>query len=365
MGDGDQGFPMQIDQISAEWLTTVLDDRFGPIETIDVERIAEGVGFLGELARITPTYAAGSSGPATLIAKCQAPLEENRALGVAMGFYLREVNFYRHVATELDVRVPEPYHVAAGDSGVPFILLMEDIAGASCPDQLAGIGDDDVKRIMSALLPLHVRYWGTDDLHRLDWLPPMNNDLYKGAQALGQALWDPFVERFGERVGDEMLATLRATIDAYPQLLDHLVSLGTPTFTHTDCRAQNYLIGGDGRDDEITVVDFQLSTRHWGMWDLSNLIAGSMTPADRRAHDQSIIEWYVGELAANGVADYEPHQARLEYRWCLLQQAVAGLIVSDLQATNDEGVELLEELFMRPIEAAKDNDVHELVTEFT
>jgi aminoglycoside/choline kinase family phosphotransferase len=244
------------------------------------------------------------------------------------------------------------------------VLLIEDIRGATTPDQIAGITADEARRILSSLIPLHVEYWGSAELHELHWLPPMNNDVYKGAQALGDARWPDFVERFGDRIDDEMLATLRTAIDHYPELLDFQVTIGAPTFTHTDCRAENYLFAGREGED-VTVVDFQLSTRHWGMWDVANLLGGSMEPAVRRAHEADLVAWYVDEVTAAGVDDYTLEQAMLEYRFCLLQQAVAAVMVSDLQGGNDRGVELLERLFLRPIEAAHDHDVHELLPHFT
>lgn len=98
--------PKQVDEITVDWLNEVLDDEFGSIESIDITRFAEGVGILGELARLTLTYAPGETGPATLVAKCQSPSTENQHLSEMMGFYLREVNFYQHVANRVDIRVP-------------------------------------------------------------------------------------------------------------------------------------------------------------------------------------------------------------------------------------------------------------------
>jgi Phosphotransferase enzyme family len=355
--------PHQVDEVSVDWLNQVLGHQFGEIESIDIAHFGEGVGILGELGRITLTYASGQSGPATIVAKCQSPSPENQHLSEMMGFYLREVNFYRQVARGVDVRVPHPYYVDAAPSGMPFVLLIEDIVGASTPDQLAGISVEQAKQILTAIIPLHTQFWGTDELHALSWLPPMNNDLYKGGQALGEALYPSFVERYGKRVRDDMVATLRTAIDKYPAMLDHCVSIGTPTFTHTDCRAENYLFGGEQGDDFVTVIDFQLSTRHWGMWDVTNLIGGSMDPAQRAASESALVAWYVDQINAAGI-DYTLEQATLEYRLCLLHQSVAVVMTSDLQGGNDRGTALLEQLQLRPILAAIDNDVHELVHRF-
>ena len=61
--------PAQVADITTDWLNEVLaGSPVGRIESFTAERLGEGVGILGELARITPQYAPGESGPATLIA---------------------------------------------------------------------------------------------------------------------------------------------------------------------------------------------------------------------------------------------------------------------------------------------------------
>jgi hypothetical protein len=355
--------PAQIGEITVEWLNAVLGDEFGTIEAFAVDPFGEGVGILGELARFSLTYASGQSGPASIVAKCASPAPENQFLSVAMGFYLREVAFYRHVAGAVDVRVPRPYHAAASETGVPFVLLIEDIEGATTPNQLDGISVDEARRIISTVVPLHTQFWGTDQLLSLDWLPPMNNDMYKGAQPMATAAFPGFAEHFGDRIPGDMLETIRVACERYAELLDYTVTVGTPTFTHTDCRAENYLFGGPDGTDTTTMIDFQLSTRHVGMWDITNLLAGSMDPDLRRAHERDLISEYVAQIRAAGI-DYTVDQAMKEYRISLLQQTTAQVITSDLEGGNERGAALLEQLHLRPVLAAMDNDVRSVLADF-
>ena len=355
--------PAQVDDISVDWLNAVLGNEFGTVVSIDVAHFGEGVGILGELARISLTYAADQTGPPSIVAKCASASPENQFLSVAMGFYLREVAFYQHIADGVDIRVPRPFHAAASETGVPFILLIEDIEGASTPNQLDGISVDEARRIISSVVPLHTQFWGTDEMMSLDWLPPMNNDMYKGAQPMATAAFPSFAEHFGDRIPADMLETIRVACDRYSELLDYTVTVGTPTFTHTDCRAENYLFGGPDGDDATTMIDFQLSTRHVGMWDVTNLLAGSMDPALRRANEVDLISEYVAQIRAAGI-DYTVDQAMKEYRISLLQQTTAQVITSDLQGGNDRGAALLEQLHLRPVLAAMDNDVHTVLNDF-
>ena len=355
--------PAEVSDITVGWLNTVLGDEFGTVASIAVAHFGEGVGILGELARISLTYASGASGPASIVAKCASASPENQFLSIAMGFYLREVAFYRHIADGVDVRVPRPFHAAASETGVPFVLLIEDIEGASTPNQLDGISVDEARRIISSVVPLHTQFWGTDEVFSLDWLPPMNNDMYKGAQPMATAGFPGFAEHFGDRIPTDMLDTIRVACDRYAELLDYTVTVGTPTFTHTDCRAENYLFGGPDGVDATTMIDFQLSTRHVGMWDVTNLLAGSMDPDLRRAHEVELISEYVDQIRAAGI-DYTVDQAMKEYRISLLQQTTAQVITSDLQGGNERGAALLEQLHLRPVLAAMDNDVHTVLNDF-
>lgn len=363
MSESTTSIPAQVDDITVDWLNGVLGDEFGTIVDVGAAHFGEGVGILGELARLSLTYAPGQSGPATIVAKCASPSVENQFLAIAMGFYLREVNFYDQIAGDVDVRVPQPYHAAASETGVPFVLLVEDIVGSHTPDQIEGLTVDEVRRIISAVVPLHTQFWGTDELMALDWLPPMNNDRYKGGQPLATGRFPAFAERFGDRIPDAMLETIRIACERYSDLLDHTVTVGTPTFTHTDCRAENYLFGGPDGDETTTVIDFQLSTRHIGMYDVTNLLAGSMVPELRKEHEVELISEYVDQIRAAGI-DFTVEQAMAEYRVCLLQQTTAQVIVSNLEGGNDRGTALLEQLNLRPILAAMDHDVASVLDDF-
>jgi len=356
--------PARVDDITSDWLNEVLGDGFGTIASISVDHFGEGVGILGELARITLTYAPGESGPATVVAKCPAASEENHFLAIAMGFYVREVNFYREVADQVPVRVPRMFHADTTETGIPFVLVIEDIIGGYTPNQVDGISVEEAEKIISTIVPLHVQFWGDlAQLETFDWLPPMNNDMYKGGQQLGEALFPSFKEHYGAHMSASDMERIGVACERYTELLDYSTTVGAATFTHTDCRAENYLFGGPDGDDAVTVIDFQLSTRHIGMWDITNLIAGSMTTELRRAHERQLIQGYVEQIQSHGI-DYSMDQAMKEYRVCLLHQCPAQVITSDLEGGNERGAELLEQLHLRPLHAAIDNNALDLLDEF-
>ncbi len=356
--------PAQVAEITVDWMNEVLDGRLGTITEVHAERFGEGVGILGELARLRLTYADGHSGPATMIAKCQSPSPENQFISKMMGFYEREVNFYCEVATQLAIRVPQPYHADCGDGGLPFVLLIEDISGARCPDQLAGITPGEAAKIIDLVARLHAPFWDSPTLAEMAWLPPMNNPLYQAGQGMALERLPAFADRFGERIGPSMMAAIERACHHYVDMLNHVSAQPHLTFTHTDCRAENYLFGGSAGPDAVTMVDFQLCTRHFGPWDVANLIAGSMTADVRRGCEAELIEQYHRTVTGLGVANYSLDQCWHDFRLSLLQVCTASVIVSDLQGGNERGADLLEQLFLRPIIAGIDHHVDELLEEF-
>lgn len=364
MGLTPHRIPDQVGDIDVAWLNAIMPPTVGAIVAIDHESMGVGVGILGELARLHLTYADGASGPATVIAKCQAVAPENRFLAQAMGFYLREVNFYREVAASLPINVPRAYHADAADDGCPFVLVIDDIVGARTPDQIAGITVEEAGQILDTVAALHAAFWDSDQLAEMTWLPPMNNPMYAAGQPMALERLPLFLDRFGTRIGDEMCRVIDTVCHHYVDLLNHVADRDHVTFTHTDCRAENYLFGGAPGDDAVTMIDFQLSTRHVGPWDVANLLGGSMDADLRRAHEADLMARYHTALIDRGVAGYSLDQCWDDYRMSLLQMCSASVIVSDLQGGNERGDELMENLLLRPVMAAADHGVGDLLPRF-
>lgn len=356
--------PAQTADITVDWLNEQLDDdaTVGTITGLEREPMGMGVGILGEISRLHLSYADGASGPATMIAKCQSAYPENIGLCQMMGFYVREVSFYQQLASTIDIRVPAPYVADMEPGGAPFVLVMEEVTDARMIDQIDGASLDDAKTVLDSVAALHARFWDNDDLYALDWLPPMNNDMYKGAGVLGEANWPAFEQNWGPKLPTSTLTAVHALTPKYADALDFLYDFGTPTFAHTDCRAENYLFGGSAGEGVTTMLDFQLSTRHMGAFDLANFLGMSITVENRRAWEDELIGHYHRSLLAKGVPQsYTLDQCRTEYRYSLLQQAWAQLAIANVDPGNDRGRELLNAFVTRAFHAAEDNDSAELL----
>ena len=354
--------PNQATDITAGWLNERLGDGFGDVAEVRCEHIGEGVGILGEVARLHLSYADRSSGPSTVIAKCQSLFEDNIFIAQMMGFYAREVNFYSELADQLVMRVPTCHIAEVAAEGAPFVLVMEEVTGATLIDQLVGATKEETERIVKTIAVLHARFWDNDALMALDWLPPMNNDLYKAAGGLLEANWPGFVETWSDKVPPEVLGWCEQLKSRNAEMVDYCATWTPQTYAHTDVRADNFLFGGSAGADTVTVLDFQLSTRHVGAWDVANFLGASVTIENRRAWQSDILATYHAELERLGVTGYSFDELTFHYRMCSMHRALAQIAVSNLDPGNDRGRALLDAMITRSFTNALDNNGGELIS---
>src|SRR5690606_38609432 len=89
--------PTTLDDVTPAWLSEALGE---PVAAASLATIAQGEGFMGQLARVRLSYGAdGSSGaPPSLVIKLPTTQPGNRAVGEMMRLWEREHRFYDEVA---------------------------------------------------------------------------------------------------------------------------------------------------------------------------------------------------------------------------------------------------------------------------
>ena len=119
--------PVTLDDIDATWIAEVLDTV---VDSVAVQRIAAGEGFMGQLARVSVS-SPDPDAPASVIVKLATADPGARMIGEMMRVWEREHCFYRDVAGQLTVRVPHAY-VNTLD---PPCLVLEDLGSAHPVDE--------------------------------------------------------------------------------------------------------------------------------------------------------------------------------------------------------------------------------------
>jgi hypothetical protein len=338
--------PEKVDDITAKWLSGALG---ASVKSIEVEPIGVGVGLLGELYRVRLE---GDDVPASVVVKLPTHAPANKAIGMAFKFYERELRFFDEVAPTSRVRVPKALHSAMDLDAERFVLVLEDLSHLELADQVAGMTVEQAIQAVQAIAPFHAQWWQSAELEKLDWLPAADHPITMQSAQIFDDSWPHFVEKWSHVVpagGIELGERVRAE---YRRMLTDL-AVPPRTFAHTDFRLDNLFFG----EGSVAVIDWQLSTRSAGAYDVAYLLSQSMDVALRREHQHEILGAWHERLTQAGVSDYTMEQAETDYAAsvlvCLVIPVAAG---ADIDTGNERGEDLVRAVAERGFSAALDVD---------
>ncbi|MCB1028611.1 MAG: phosphotransferase [Microthrixaceae bacterium] len=327
------------DHLGPEWLSDALAPRFGGGRVTGVAHEPVGTGQVGDAFRLRLTLeGAPADAPTSLIAKLPAADPASRAAGVAVRSYELECRFYQQLASDLPVRTPR-CHLALFDPDThDFTLIFEDLAPAQQGDQIAGCSADEADLALRELALLHGPRFGDPGLEAISWLNRRGPEDLAQLDAVATMVLPGFAERYGDRMGGELLGAyerlterLTAYLDAAPRPF---------TITHGDFRLDNLLFGVDG--DRVGVVDFQGVAHGPGGSDRAYFLGGSPLPEVRRAHEGDLVAGYHCGLSAQGVEGYSLDDCWAAYR----HGACAGMLVTLVASMLVEQTERGDEMFV-------------------
>ncbi len=366
--------PTRPEELTPEWLTDALREtgaiRKATVTSVDVKPdIAAGVGFMGVLARVSPQYDQQEDGaPDSFIAKFPSPVPENREIADTFRLYERETRFYQEIAGEVELRTPRCYYGDCDPQSGDFVLLLEDLPPACVGDQLAGCSAGEAELALRELAKFHATWWNSPQLDEIDWMPLINDPLIaQSAQDSYLEAWDPFVEY----AGDKLPASVREVGEEFGKnVIKMMDRFGKPprTIVHGDYRLDNLFFGlpdvglPDEGDNSLAVIDWQISSRGPGVFDVAYFLCGTMAPAERKASEMDLLRMYHGTLVKNGVHGYDFEQCFEDYRasalFCLLYSV---LEIGNMDTANERGVELFDTIMKRAASAISDLNAGELL----
>jgi hypothetical protein len=321
------------EELSTAWLERVLGT--GPIEAFSVEPI--GTGQMSESRRVRIDYAAGArGGPRSVVLKTASADESSRSTGVGLGIYEREVRFYSELAPRIGGALAECHLAVINPEQGWFTLVLEDVEPATQGDQIAGASIEQVRLAIAALAELHAPVFADPQLAATPWL----NQETVLSQALVTQLLSAFLDRYGERVAPEHQEVCRrfvASLDGW--VTQRSAPLG---LVHGDYRLDNMLFGDGEASRRFVVVDWQ--TVSWGpvMTDAAYVLGGSLSVADRRAHEQALIREYHDGLRARGVVEFGWEDCWTGYR----RQTFLGILMTVAPAMLVQRTERGDEMFL-------------------
>jgi len=352
--------PTSETELTPEWLTQTLKAsgalERGRVRSARPQRIAEGVGLMARLFRVELEYAdAEDDAPSSLIAKIPIDVPQNLAVAGFYRFYDRECDFYQHFAERSPLRVPEAYGIVRDDEG-NFVLLLEDLGKGRLGDQVQGNRAQDAVAAIEALGAHHAAFWGkAQDLPNL-----VNYDAPEFAAALEQsygAAVNPTVDAFPEHFSPAMRELTLAVAHKTTALL-RAENDRPRTLSHGDFRSDNVFY--DLPDAPLAIVDWQISGRGYGPFDIAYHLTQSVTPEVRRAIERPALEAYLGALRKGGVNDLSFADLWESYRHNALFGLVYPIIICGaLDLNNPRGRALGDLVLSRSLSAIQDLDAAE------
>ena len=167
------GVPADTDEITQEWLTAALHQA-GALDQARVTSIQSApigqLGFTGQIRRLQISYDKPEPcAPRSLVAKFSATHPEARAAVHSLGFYEREIGFYRELAADCPVRTPRCYFGEVQMDSGASLLLLEDLSWMQNLDS-AGGSVDESELVISELGKLHAAWWNDARLDQIPWL---------------------------------------------------------------------------------------------------------------------------------------------------------------------------------------------------
>jgi hypothetical protein len=331
------------DEVTAAWLTEVLAHAgvLGGARVIGFDHEAIGTGQVGANIRYRLRYDnPHTAAPASVVGKFASRDEASRNAGVTTRTYETEVAFYRDLAATVDVSRPVCFYAAIEPGTADVVLLLEDMAPAEPGDQIAGCGPAQAELAVDEAARLHGPRWDDPTLLEHGWLAeglaaaPGFADIYAYA-------WDPFIERYGERLEP-------AALEVGRELRDKIHSWSQPppvlTLIHGDYRLDNMLFGPRmvPASRPLTVVDWQTVRLGCGTLDVAYFLGAGLDTTTRRAHEHALVARYHRALLAYGVPDYPFEACWEDYRRYSFSGYFMAVIASILVGRTERG----DDMFM-------------------
>jgi len=357
-------FPIQPEQLTAEWFTTMLRGAGVIGDSERVESFEAGlltdIGLLGMVLRAELTYSAGTSSdaPPSVVMKFAHPVPENRAIATNLNMYEREVRFFNEIAEHVDVPHPSCYFAGMDYETSSNIVVLEDLREYRAGDQVAGVSVDEAKMVIDAIVPLHARYWGKTDSDMLSWMMRIDTSYIEPFMPGVEGTWENCVNQFGYCITDDVREALPRYMAGLREL-HRVMGRRTQTLIHGDVRMDNAMFG-DGKPGlhPVVLLDWQAIMVSNPLQDISWMLSTCLKTDIRRDHEEELLRYYHAGLLEAGVTDYSFDQCIDDYEVGVLYLLSYPLIIGGaFDPAGERGKELAEESLRRSSQTITDRGI--------
>lgn len=297
--------PCWIEEIDADWLTTVLAAETPGARILSVENLGgtSGTTDRRRLAVAWNPAGVGAGLPTRLFVKGTSRSAKNRTMVAALSMARQEVRFYERVRPDLGDIAPRAYFTSAGH-GARFMLVLEDLAerGARPITAEDPITIEHAGAVIDALAKLHATFWKSPRLEcDLAWAAPMTDR--PGFDLLAwqfRRVRRRFLAESERRQLSPQTRRMIQLVNDHDQALYRSWSEGPQTLVHGDPHMGNTYALPGGR---AGLLDWQVVFRTRGVRELSYCLIPALDTSLRRDHERELIRRYLDGLAAAGAED--------------------------------------------------------------
>ena len=311
---GDPGaLPSSPEELTQAYLTSALQTRLPGAVVTDCrhEPLGGEQGIASALTRLRLT-SDDPAVPATMIAKLPPSHPGARAQLHAMGFFLREVGFYRSLADLTPLATPRCYGAQLDADTGGALLLLEDLAPARNGSWVEGSSVDDIALVLLALARMHARWWEDPAVVDAPWLTLTSMLAPSAVAEVLERAWPTFLARLGLPVDDGIRSTRDWISSTLHEASVTLFETGPRTLVHNDVQADNLFFPADPARS-VVLVDWQLATYGRCVVDVASAIQANLPVPLRRRAEPELLRHYHEALVGEGVRDYSWERCRADY----------------------------------------------------
>ena len=236
------------------------------------------------------------------------------------------------------------------------MLVLEDLGHLRRADQTVGCSAADAEAVVTAVADHHAHWWQNDRLDSLQWLKPYSAPSFiSGVIENYEAAWPTFIDL----LGSDMSSAMRDFGERLPSLLPWFTDeLTRPpqTFLHGDLRLDQLFFAAGADDPPVTALDWQITGKGRGAYDLGYFLSQSLTADTRRSCEGLLLERYASRLAEHGI-DYPSRELLRDYRltttMCFAYPVIA---TGRIEMANERHLELCRTMLDGAVAAIEDHD---------
>jgi hypothetical protein len=347
------------DDIDVVWLNQRLVEAGHDVELAGFSQADVGTGQVGRCICYQLQYGSQvADAPASLVAKFSSDDPTSRDTGQAMKTYRTEVDFYRHIAPKVSIRVPKCYYAEIDDEDREHLLLMQDMAPAQQGDQVTGCSVEVARQAVLELVGLQAPTWQDDSWQSL--LGRVQDGPFADMKGLYNNTMPGFVERYAEGMDASHIRFIEAigAADQCPMFEFHGEHFA---LEHYDFRLDNVMIDERRATPVITTVDWQSVRVGKPLNDVAYFIGSGLPVGLRREAVMDILREYHAALLAAGVEGFDWDTCYREYRKGIYAGFAVSIVAPVLVVRTDRGDEMFTTMASRYAQMALDHGIEEFL----